>query len=68
MFGFFFKMTFPIRVFAAMGVKVLVVTNASGGLNPTYSSGDVMIIKDHINFAGMAGLNPFVGLNDNRLV
>jgi len=60
------KMTFPVRVFAAIGVQILLVTNASGGLNPSYSVGDVMVIKDHINLPALAGLNPFVGLNDSR--
>lgn len=60
------NITFPVRVFAALGVKIMLVTNASGGLNPEYAVGDVMILKDHINFAGLAGRNPFVGLNDER--
>lgn len=60
------NITFPVRVFGALGVQVLLVTNASGGLNPKYKTGDVMIIKDHINFASLAGRNPLVGLNDER--
>ena len=60
------QMTFPVRVFAAMGVEILLATNACGGLNADYSVGDVMILKDHINLAGLVGLNPFVGLNDDR--
>lgn len=59
--------TFPIRVMQRMGVKVLIVTNAAGGLNPSFSAGDVMLITDHINFMGMAGIHPLVGRNDETL-
>ncbi|MFN3995709.1 MAG: purine-nucleoside phosphorylase [bacterium] len=44
------KVVFPIRVFASMGVRNLIVTNASGGINPEFRVGDVMIISDHIAF------------------
>jgi purine-nucleoside phosphorylase len=59
--------TFPIRVMQRIGVKVLIVTNAAGGLNPSFSAGDVMLITDHINFMGMAGIHPLVGRNDETL-
>lgn len=60
------EITFPIRVFHLLGVKSLLVTNASGSLNPAYKSGDVMIISDHINLVGMTGINPLVGPNLNE--
>ena len=56
----------PIRVMHLLGVKMLVVTNASGGLNQDFNVGDIMILTDHINIAGMAGCNPLTGPNDDR--
>ena len=53
----------PIRVMQRLGVKTLVVTNASGGLNDQFFAGDLMLIKDHLSFLPMAGENPLRGPN-----
>ncbi|XP_077059545.1 purine nucleoside phosphorylase 4a isoform X1 [Siphateles boraxobius] len=60
------KVTFPVRVFKLLGVDTLIVTNAAGSLADSYSCGDIMIIRDHINFPGLAGLNPLNGPNDEK--
>ncbi|XP_008303094.1 purine nucleoside phosphorylase-like [Stegastes partitus] len=60
------KITLPMRVFKLMGVETMILTNAAGGLNQDYKVGDVMIIKDHINMPGFAGVNPLSGPNDDR--
>jgi purine-nucleoside phosphorylase len=52
--------TYHIRALRELGVKKLILTNASGGLNPTWSAGELMLITDHINFMGK---NPLVGPN-----
>lgn len=57
------EVAFPVRVLQAMGVGTLIVTNAAGGLNPGFSAGDIMVIRDHINFTGE---NPLTGENDDR--
>ena len=56
--------TFPVRVMQQLGIDTLIVTNAAGGLNPAFVAGDLMLITDHINFLGMAGVNPLIGPND----
>lgn len=57
------RTSFPIRVFALLGIKTLIVTNAAGGLNEGFEVGDIMIINDHIGMPGLAGQNPLVGKN-----
>jgi purine-nucleoside phosphorylase len=57
------EVTFPVRVMQALGIEVLIVTNAAGGLAPDFKAGDVMLITDHINLIGMGGLNPLRGPN-----
>jgi len=57
------EVTFPVRAMQVLGIETLIVTNAAGGLNPEFRAGDVMLITDHINLIGMAGLNPLRGPN-----
>ncbi len=57
------RVTMPIRVMQRLGIDILIVTNAAGGLNPNFAAGDLMLIVDHINLIGMAGLNPLRGPN-----
>ena len=57
------QVTFPVRVLQRLGVEILVVTNAAGAVNQTFSPGDVMLIKDHLNLVGMAGNSPLRGPN-----
>lgn len=61
------QITLPIRVMQLLGIRVLVVTNAAGGLNQSYSVADLMLIRDHINLIGMAGTHPLRGPNNEAL-
>lgn len=61
------RIALPVRVMHTLGINTLIVTNAAGGLNPTFQPGDLMLITDHINLIGMAGLNPLRGPNDPHL-
>jgi purine-nucleoside phosphorylase len=53
--------TFPVRVMQELGVSILIISNAAGGLNPGFQTGDLMIISDHIN---LTGSNPLAGPNE----
>jgi len=57
------QVTLPVRVMQRLGIEILIVTNAAGAINPGFEPGDVMLITDHLNLAGMAGLNPLIGPN-----
>jgi purine-nucleoside phosphorylase len=58
------RATFPVRLMKALGIELLIVSNAAGGLNPNFACGDVMVIDDHIN---LLNRNPLVGVNDDQL-
>jgi purine-nucleoside phosphorylase len=61
------RVTLPVRVMAELGVRTLIVTNAAGGVNPSFRAGDLMLIVDHIGFMTMVGGNPLWGPNDETL-
>jgi purine-nucleoside phosphorylase len=58
------QITFPVRVMKMLGIKTLLVSNASGSLNPDFKKGDLMVIADHINLQPQ---NPLTGRNEEEL-
>jgi purine-nucleoside phosphorylase len=58
------EITFPVRVMKYLGIKILLISNACGTVNPLFRKGDIMVIEDHIN---LLGSNPLIGLNHNSL-
>ncbi|MEW6285997.1 MAG: purine-nucleoside phosphorylase [Chloroflexota bacterium] len=61
------QVTLPVRVMIRLGIPMLFVTNAAGGINPSFVPGDVMLITDNLNLIGMAGANPLMGPNIDEL-
>lgn len=55
---------FPVYVMKALGIETLILTNAAGGVNTSFSIGDFMLLEDHINFMGT---NPLIGQNDEKI-
>lgn len=61
------QITLPVRVMLRLGLEMMVVTNAAGGVNPDFVPGDVMLITDNLNLMGMSGANPLMGPNIDEL-
>ena len=58
------QITFPVKVLKLLGIKTLIITNASGTVNSNFTPGDIMLINDHIN---LMGSNPLIGKNNTEL-
>jgi purine-nucleoside phosphorylase len=58
------EVAYPIRLMQQLGVRILILSNAAGGLNPSFNPGDIMLISDHIN---LTLTNPLIGPNDDSL-
>lgn len=61
------QVTLPVRVMLRLGLEMMFVTNAAGGVNPDFVPGDVMLITDNLNLMGMTGANPLMGPNIDEL-
>lgn len=61
------QVTLPVRIMQRLGIEMLFVTNAAGGVNPEFDPGDVMLITDNLNLIGMTGANPLFGPNLDEL-
>ena len=53
-------------MFKLLGVETILVTNAAGGLNPAYAVGDIVVLNDHVFLAGLVGISPLVGPNEDN--
>jgi len=58
------EVTFPIRVLKYLGIQQIILSNAAGGLNPSFAAGDLVLVRDHIN---LQPANPLTGPNDERI-
>jgi purine-nucleoside phosphorylase len=58
------EITFPVSVMKFLGIKILILSNASGGVNPEFEIGDLMVIEDHIN---LMKNNPLIGQNEEEI-
>ena len=58
------KVVYPVKVLKKLGVKTIIITNAAGGVNPSFNPSDLMVITDHINLMGQ---NPLIGPNDDSI-
>jgi purine-nucleoside phosphorylase len=61
------QITLPVRVMLRLGLEMMFVTNAAGGVNPDFAPGDVMLIADNLNLIAMMGGNPLMGPNSDEL-
>lgn len=61
------QVTLPIRVMQLLGVEIVILTNAAGGVNKNFKAGELMLLVDHLNMVGMTGANPLRGPNDESL-
>ncbi len=61
------EVSYPVRVMKSLGVKTLIITNSSGGINQSYCQGDIIVVKDHIYLPGLVGFSPLMGKNEEEL-
>ncbi|MDO9180969.1 MAG: purine-nucleoside phosphorylase [Bacteriovorax sp.] len=58
------EVVFPVRLLSILGISILILTNAAGGINLNYAPGDLVLIEDHLN---LMGKNPLIGPNNNQM-